>query len=317
MATPSAEAQALAEQVLAGDRRALARVLTLVENDTRVGRAALRALYPRGGNAHTVGMTGAPGSGKSTLAAALARELRRRGRSVAIVAVDPSSPFTRGAILGDRVRMQDLSGDAGVFVRSMASRGAVGGLAPTTGALVAVLDAAGYDLVIVETVGAGQDEVDVAASVLTTVVVVPPAAGDDVQALKAGIIEVADLLVVNKADLPQAGAMALHLESLADYVGPGERAAPVLRTIASRGDGVSALLDAVGEHRAYLGSSGRLRPRLEAQARRALFAGLRQAAEERARSATAGRVDALVADLVARRTDPRSAVDALLADLKP
>src|SRR5512145_327924 len=190
----------MAERFLAGERRALARVISRVENETEEGRGFLRELFPHSGKAHTIGVTGGAGSGKSTLTGALAAEYRRREKTVGIVAVDPSSPFTQGAILGDRIRMQDLALDPGVYVRSMASRGALGGLAPTIADVVGVMDAFGFDYVLIETVGAGQDEVEIAGTALTTLLVNNPGTGDDIQALKAGIIEIADVLVVNKAD---------------------------------------------------------------------------------------------------------------------
>jgi LAO/AO transport system ATPase len=193
----------LVERLHAGNRRALSRLLTLIENDAPEGRRALRLLYPRSGRAHTIGLTGSAGSGKSTLSGAIAREMRRRGRTLGIVAIDPTSPFSQGALLGDRIRMQDLTSDPGVFLRSMATRGNMGGLAPATAGVVTALDAFGKDAVLVETVGAGQDEVDVAVMADTTVVVLTPGAGDDVQAMKAGMMEIADILVV-MANLPNA-----------------------------------------------------------------------------------------------------------------
>ncbi|MFQ6020282.1 MAG: methylmalonyl Co-A mutase-associated GTPase MeaB, partial [Dehalococcoidia bacterium] len=204
----------LAERVLAGDRRALSRVLSYVEDGSPEGREALHLLYPSSGRAHVVGVTGPVGSGKSTLVGALAKEFRRRQRSVGIVAVDPTSPFSQGALLGDRIRMQELTSDAGVFIRSMATRGALGGLASATSDVVTVLAAAGWEVILVETVGAGQDEVEVADTAHTTIVVVVPGAGDDIQAIKAGILEIADILVVNKADLPVAGRTARQLEGM-------------------------------------------------------------------------------------------------------
>ncbi len=197
----------LTQAVLAGDRLALARLLTQVENDSPLGRSALDGLFPATGKAHVVGVTGSPGTGKSSLVNQLTRSFRRPAgdrpaKTVAIVAVDPSSPFSGGALLGDRVRMRDLSGDRGVFIRSMASRGAMGGLSRTTAAVVNVLDAAGFELILVETVGAGQSEVDIARLAHTTVVVEAPGMGDEIQAIKAGILETADILVVNKADRP-------------------------------------------------------------------------------------------------------------------
>ena len=308
----SGELADLVARLLQGERRALARVLSMVENDTPSGREAMRLLYPRTGRAHTIGITGPPGSGKSTLAAALARGYRRASRSVGIVAVDPTSPFTRGAILGDRIRMQDLSSDAGVFVRSMASRGAMGGLAPSTAEVVAVIDAAGRDIVIIETVGAGQDEVDVAGSALTTLVVLPPSSGDDIQAMKAGIVEIADIFVVNKADLGGANAAVMHLESLASYLAPGVRAAPVFRTIASRSEGIVELIVAIGEHRAYLEASGILQDRLRERARRQLLTAVRQLLEAHALDRAGDRLEQAALEVFERRMDPRSAAEWLL-----
>src|SRR5687768_2237749 len=215
-ATPqvSSRATELADAAMAGDRGALARLLTAVENRTPLAEAALRRLYPFAGKAHLVGITGPPGSGKSTLVAALIGVVRAAGRAVAVVAVDPSSPITGGALLGDRVRMQSYAGDPNVFIRSMASRGHAGGLASTTTAAAAVLDAAGFDLVLIETVGTGQSEVEVAAAADTTVVLEAPEMGDEVQAIKAGLLEVADLVVVHKGDKPGALRTAAQLRAM-------------------------------------------------------------------------------------------------------
>ena len=263
-----ARADELATAALAGDRRALARLLTAIENRTPVAEAALRTLYPVAGRAHLVGITGPPGAGKSTLVAALIAEVRRAGRPVAVVAVDPSSPITGGAILGDRVRMQAYAGDRDVFIRSMAARGHAGGLASTTGAACAVLDAVGFDLILVETVGTGQSEVEVASSADTTVVLEAPEMGDEVQAIKAGLLEVADLVVVNKGDRPGAQRTAAQLRAMlvaapvvaADRGDPAggssaepERRRPkrpeVLVTTAATGAGVPELLAALDRHR--------------------------------------------------------------------
>ena len=258
---------------MAGDRRALARVLTAVENRTAVGEAALRRLYRAAGRAHLVGITGPPGSGKSTLVAALIAEVRRAGRTVAVLAVDPSSPITGGALLGDRVRMQAYAGDDGVFIRSMAARGHAGGLASTSTAAAAVLDAAGFDLVLLETVGTGQSEVEVAATADTTVVLEAPEMGDEVQAIKAGLLEVADLVVVNKGDKPGAQRTAAQLRAMLVPSAPralGEEGGPargnpsrprpkrpdVLITTALTGDGVPELLAALDRHRATGADSG-------------------------------------------------------------
>lgn len=209
--------------VLEGNRLALARLLTQVENNSAEGRAALAELFPHTGKAHLIGVTGAPGTGKSSLVNQLALHYRKQDdKRVAIVAVDPSSPFTGGAVLGDRVRMRDLSGDAGVFIRSMATRGSLGGLAQTTASMVQVFDAAGFDIVIIETVGAGQSEVDIARLAHTTLVVEAPGMGDEIQAIKAGILEIADILVINKADRPGIENTEKALRSMLELAHPIE-----------------------------------------------------------------------------------------------
>ena len=219
----------LAEAILAGERLALARTLSQVENGTPEGRAALDALFPHTGRAHLVGVTGAPGTGKSSLVNQLARSYRQppagqTPRRVAVVAVDPTSPFTGGAILGDRIRMRDLAGDPGIFIRSMAARGSLGGLASATAALVQVFDAAGFDLILIETVGVGQAEVDIARLAHTTLVVEAPGMGDDIQAIKAGILEIADLLVINKADHPGVENTERALRGMLELAHPARAA---------------------------------------------------------------------------------------------
>jgi LAO/AO transport system kinase len=313
-ATHPAQTEDLVQRLLKGERHALARVISLVENGTEQGRQALAMLYRHTDRAHVVGVTGGSGAGKSTLTCALALEFRKRGRTVGVVAVDPSSPFTRGALLGDRIRMQELTRDPEVFVRSMATRGELGGLAPMTAEVVDVLDAAGKDVVVVETVGAGQDEVEVASAAETTVLVLTPAAGDDVQAMKAGVMEVADLLVVNKADLPGADAVAAQLTAVASQASRGRPEVPILRTIATKGTGIAELADAIEEHRRRLQTSGDLeRLRLD-RARRQLLALARQqllAAVLRA-SERDGRLDALVRAVAARELDPHAAARRLI-----
>ncbi len=214
---------ALLDGLRAGDRLALARVITRVENQHADAPALLSALYPQTGRAHIVGVTGAPGTGKSTLVTALAQAWRRAGQTVAIVAIDPTSPFTGGALLGDRVRMRALSGDSGVFMRSMATRGSLGGLSKTTNDVVLLLDAAGFDRILVETVGVGQAEVEIASTAHTTLVIEAPGLGDDVQAIKAGILEIADILVVNKVDRPGADRTVKALEMMLEIEGDGPR----------------------------------------------------------------------------------------------
>jgi GTPase len=314
-------AEELADAAMAGDRRALARVLTAVENRTPLAEAALRRLYPVAGKAHLVGITGPPGAGKSTLVAALIGVVRAAGRPVAVVAVDPSSPITGGALLGDRVRMQSYASDTDVFIRSMAARGHAGGLASTTTAAAAVLDAAGFDLVLIETVGTGQSEVEVAAAADTTVVLEAPEMGDEVQAIKAGLLEVADLVVVNKGDKPGALRTAAQLRAmLVPTVGRGEpspdRPAPkrpeVLVTTASTGEGVPELLAALDRHRAA-GHDG-----LTAEARRArALAQVRGVLADRLgdrlqEPVLAPLTDSLVDDVAEHRLDPYAAADRLL-----
>jgi LAO/AO transport system kinase len=322
---PSARAIELADAARAGDRRSLARLLTAVENRTPVAEAAMRRLYPLAGNAHLVGITGPPGAGKSTLVAALIAELRRVDRSVAVIAVDPSSPITGGALLGDRVRMQAYAADDGVFIRSMASRGHAGGLASTSGAAAAVLDAAGFDLVFVETVGTGQSEVEVAAAADTTVVLEAPEMGDEVQAIKAGLLEVADLIVVNKADKPGAQRTASQLRAMlvaVPRVGasdepsrPRPKRPDVLLTTASTGAGVPELLAAIDRHRATGGvdsSVSARRTRAEAQVWAIVSERLRARLDGPERAVETADVLDAVAD---HRLDPYAAADRLIARL--
>ncbi len=282
------------QSVLNGDRLSLARLLTQVENDSPESRAALIELFPHTGKAHLIGVTGAPGTGKSSLVNQLALHFRKiQNKRVAIIAVDPSSPFTGGAVLGDRVRMRDLSGDTGVFIRSMATRGSLGGLAQSTANMSQVFDAAGFDIVIIETVGAGQSEVDVARLAHTTLVVEAPGLGDDIQAIKAGILEVADILVINKSDRPGVENTEKALKSMLDLAHPTERVfqhhgqlmrtsapkqdspsapmwiPPIVRTVATEGKGIAELAESIAGHVAHLTQSGdwavRDRARLEVE----------------------------------------------------
>ena len=248
----------LARAVLTGDRRALARLLTLVECGAAEGTAALSELYPHTGNAHVIGFTGSPGAGKSSLLNRAAQALRRRGVTLAVVAVDPTSPLSGGAVLGDRVRMRELVTDPGVFIRSMASRGHPGGIAHATRDVVSVLDAVGTTVIFVETVGAGQAQVDIARLAHTVVLVEAPGMGDDVQALKAGLLEIADIIVVNKGDRPEAQQTLRAIRTAVS--GPGNAEAgweiPVLKTSATEGMGIEELIDQIVAHRRYLQETG-------------------------------------------------------------
>jgi LAO/AO transport system kinase len=314
---PTTDADALLTAAHAGDRGTLARLISLVERGGSAAHEVGRAAHLRGGGAYTIGITGAPGAGKSTLTSALVRRLRADGDRVAVLAVDPSSPFTGGAILGDRVRMGDHALDDGVYIRSMATRGHLGGLALATPEAVRVLDAAGFPWVVIETVGVGQVEVEIAGAADTTVVVVNPGWGDAVQANKAGLMEIADVFVINKADRPGAAETRRDLEgmlALTAGAGDGSWRPPVVATVAVDGQGADDLWAEIRRHRAVLEATGALAGRRAArlgdELRRILTARLL----ERATAATRGPgFAALCADVAARRLDPWSAADDLLA----
>jgi len=307
-------AETLAARLLEGDPAALARAITAVENWSAAAPAVLRAIQPRLGRALVLGVTGAPGAGKSTLLDALIGEWRGRGRTVGVIAVDPSSPLTGGAILGDRIRMSRHAGDAGVFVRSLASRGAAGALPPAAARVVDLMDAAGREVVILETVGAGQSEVEVADVADTRVVVATPGTGDDVQAIKAGVLEIADLLVVNKSDLPGADRTASQLREMLSLRARVDREVPVLATTATTAAGVPALVDAVESHREWLAGAGeRTDPR--ARIRRLLAAAAGHIVRERIRTLGHPRLDALCAAVQAGEMDPVSAAARLLEEV--
>ena len=349
---PVGRARALTDAATTGDRLALARLLTAVENRNPLAEAAMRVLYPLAGKAHIVGITGAPGAGKSTLVAALIAEARAAGRAVGVVAVDPSSPITGGALLGDRVRMQAHASDPDVFIRSMASRGHAGGLASTSAAAAAVIDACGFDLVLLETVGTGQSEVEVAAAADTTVVLEAPEMGDEVQAIKAGLLEVADIVVVNKGDRPGAQRTASQLRAMLVAVGrvgaadrthhrdvrpaeidggppplsgesahttvsrPRPKEPLVLITTATTGQGIPELLAALDRERARTASSGSAAARMaraEAQVWAVLAERTRAALSEPHRHEVTQAVLRAVAD---HELDPFTAVDRLLASLR-
>lgn len=297
------------------DRSAIARLISLIERGGDAAREVGRLTYPRGGQAYTVGITGAPGAGKSTLTNRLIGEVRSDDLRVGVLAIDPSSPFTGGAILGDRVRMQDHATDEGVFIRSMATRGHLGGLSLATPEAIRVLDAAGLPYVLVETVGVGQVEVEIAGAADTTAVVVNPGWGDAVQANKAGLLEVADLFVINKADRPGVQEAERDLNNMLDMnMHMGDWRPPVVKTVAAKGEGVDDLWKAIRSHRAYLEESGELARRRE----RRLVDELREIVlhrlEQRAREAIGGDAfERLKVDLLERRVDPYTAAERLLA----
>jgi LAO/AO transport system kinase len=296
---------ALVAAAASGDRRALARLITLIEEDGPGAGEALRAAFDLAKPAYRIGITGAPGAGKSTLTDGLIRVIRATGDRVAALAVDPTSPFTGGAVLGDRVRMQDHVLDPGVYIRSMATRGHLGGLSAAAPKALLALEAAGYPWVLVETVGVGQDEVEVTASTDTVVVVVTPGWGDGIQAAKAGILEIGDVFVVNKSDRPGAAETAADLRAMLALAPAGDWVPPIVETVASKGIGIDGLWDAVHEHRRQLGSDGmaaRLARRRIADLDSALIAALRR----RARTLTATD-PALVAAVERGEIDPWSA----------
>ncbi|NDJ54866.1 MAG: methylmalonyl Co-A mutase-associated GTPase MeaB [Chloroflexi bacterium] len=327
----------LVADLKAGSRRALARLITQVENNTESGQAALAELFPLSGQAHLIGVTGAPGTGKSSLVNQLALDWRKQGKTVAIIAVDPTSPFTGGALLGDRIRMRDLSGDKGVFIRSMASRGSLGGLARTTADVVTVLDAAGFDVILIETVGAGQSEIDIARYALSVIVVEAPGLGDDVQAIKAGILEIADILVVNKSDDPRARSSVRALQAMLDLTGgmapdhetlrhhgrviaaieskpevEGWRI-PIQETNALEGSGVADLVQQLEAHHSYLQESGELARRERVRFAATLDNLLRSTLLDRLLQAIPPtQITAVLDQMVQRQLDPHQAAHHLI-----
>ncbi len=311
------------EAIRAGNFRAVARALTAIERGDQTAREIVASVFPFTGRAYVIGVTGAPGTGKSTLVNEIAKIFRRRvasdgkGVRVGIIAVDPTSPFSGGAILGDRLRMQDLSGDSGVFIRSMATRGNLGGLASATADSVKVLDAAGFEIILVETVGAGQSEVDIAKNAHTTLVVEAPGLGDDIQAIKAGILEIADVLIVNKADREDANStvaaleMNLNLKPRTD----NDWRPPVLKTVAIKGEGITTAVEWIDKHRAYLEANHLLqakeRARLAAELEHVLSHELIARVYNRANSA---HIDTLVGKIAARELDVYQAAQQLMQD---
>ena len=340
----AAEQASLVERVAAGDVRAAARLMRDLEDGIPAARETLRTLFPRTGRAYVVGLTGAPGAGKSSLTDRLIGHHRAAGRTVGVVAVDPTSPFSGGAILGDRIRMQDHALDPGVFIRSLATRGHLGGLSRATAEVVQVLDAMGKDVVLVETVGVGQDEIEVAELAHTVVVVAVPGMGDDVQAIKAGVLEIADVFAVNKADREGADRAVRDLQSMLELrrstatrpglehderhqlrqVGawdphdPGFWEPPIVKTVATRGEGIGELAAAVESHRRHLESTGQRAARELARARAAFVSMLRdrllEGALERL-AAEQGHLDEIAARIASRSADPYALADELVGRL--
>jgi LAO/AO transport system kinase len=303
----------LSERVLAGDPRAVARAISLIEDEEAAGAELIRRIFPRTGAAYLIGVTGPPGAGKSTLVDRMTAGIRKTGRTVGVVCVDPTSPYTGGAILGDRVRMQAHAGDSGVFIRSMATRGHLGGLARETGEAAMVLDASGKDVVIIETVGVGQDEVDIVRTADVSIVTIVPGTGDEVQALKAGIMEIADIFVVNKADREGADRTVNSIEAMLTLhtFAQGEWRPPILKTEATTGRGVPELLEMIGTFRAHTADTQGSRRRARAEWRLRELLGHRFLKHVEQKVLRAGEFEQLLDRIAARETDPYTVVDGL------
>jgi LAO/AO transport system kinase len=314
--TDTAKTASLAERLVAGDKRALARAITLIESDDPAGWELVREVYPRTGRARIVGFTGPPGVGKSTLIGALTAELRKLERQVAVLSIDPSSPFTQGALLGDRIRLSEHFLDPGVFIRSMASRGALGGLSEAALQVALAMDAAGKDDVLIETVGVGQAEIDIVDHADTIVLALMPGSGDSIQALKAGVMEIPDVIVVNKADHPMTDTMVREVRGvLALSHDPEGWQVPILRTEAARGEGVAELAEAISSHRVHIEEAGTLAQRRARNLRNEVL-GIATSRMRRRMEATAANdpeTAELLERVVRRELDPASAASELLA----
>jgi LAO/AO transport system kinase len=304
----------LAERLLQGDKRALARAITLIENDDPAGWELVHEVYPKTGRARIVGLTGPPGVGKSTLIGALTKEMRSADREVAVLSIDPSSPFTRGALLGDRIRLSDHFLDKGVFIRSMASRGALGGLSEATLQAALLMDASGKDDVFIETVGVGQAEIDIVDHGDTVVLVLMPGSGDSIQALKAGVMEIPDVIVVNKAEHPMTDTMVREIRGVLSLGPSASWRVPIIKTEAANGEGVAELAEKITEHRAHIESEGTLDQRRARNLRNEVLelASARMRRSLEAQVAEDTDVEALLDRVVRRELDPASAATELL-----
>ena len=309
----------LTDAILSGRYRALGQAISLVERDDPRADRLLAEIYPSTGGARIIGVTGSPGAGKSTLVASLTRHYRRLDKRVGIIAVDPTSPFTGGAILGDRIRMADLYTDRGVFIRSMATRGFLGGLAKATNDVVDLLDASGFDIVLVETVGVGQDEVEVIRTVQTNVVVLVPGMGDDIQAIKAGIMETGDIFAVNKADRPGADKTVTEVTMMMSLVEEhGDWVPPIVKTVASKNSGIVELDEAIARHFAYIKSSGELDRRNRERVRIRIETQVKERFMERLIGGAMGHeaYEHLLEDVLRKRNNPHDAAESVLSRVK-
>lgn len=305
-------------RLLSGDKRAVARLITLIENNDAEAYALLKKLYPRSGGAYVLGITGPPGAGKSTLTDKLIKNLRKQGKTVGVIAVDPTSPFTGGAILGDRIRMNDVSVDPGVFIRSMGTRGHLGGLSEATHSAIKVMDIFGFDYILIETVGVGQSEVEIVKNCDTTLMVMVPGLGDDIQALKAGVMEIGDVFAVNKADRDGADRTCAEIEATLDFLSAEEWRPPVKKVIAVHNEGIDTLMDAILSHRNHQAETGGFEKRRKSNARqevlqliqnRVLLQVLDHAHEEEG-------LEELSEAIVDRRVDPYTASERLIMNIK-